>query len=123
MTNETRQSEIKGFMKAQNDQKGIRMSTLNTKTKVLVETDRFIYEITPLDSGKFLVESGSAAPKGERVCNSIDSHYIPLKLDMPDWIGKGMRMILRYTGGASVLTGEVRSATIAGNGFSYDMWK
>jgi len=105
---------------------GVILSKLETEGNVMVETSRFVYQIkvaTHDNKRAYLVNSGAPSPQNEKICIAIDSHYPLLKHNMPDWIGKGMRMILRYRNGVTILTGEVLAASVEGGGFKYELWQ
>lgn len=117
---------VKQFVAEQMSQGGIMVSKMALDRTAMIETSRFIYEIKPMvvdGVTMYLVRTGAPSPQSEKVCRAIDSHYPLLKHEMPDWIGRGMRMILRYRNGVSILTGEVMSAAIEGEGFSYELWQ
>ena len=105
---------------------GVVLSKLDPGANVMIETPRFVYQIkvTTHDNKRaYLVNSGAPSPQNEKICTAIDAHYPLLKHNMPDWIGKGMRMILRYRNEVTILTGEVLAASVEGGGFKYELWQ
>jgi hypothetical protein len=130
-TPEVRQSEIKGFLRLQKQQGGIIPTKLKGDQKVLVETNSYMFELRVLDTPagrRYVLDTGSPMCKGHTVVTHILSHSSKLKYNMEDWIGKDMRMVLKFTTGQSIMTGEVRGATVTGetqNGepYEFDFWK
>ncbi len=105
---------------------GVILSKLEAGYEVVVETSRFVYCIKPtVEAGEraYLINSGAPSPQGEKICTAIDAHYPLLKHNISDWIGKGMRMILRYRNGVTILTGETLAASVEGGGFKYELWQ
>lgn len=130
-TPEIRKSEIKGFLRVQKLQGGIIPSQLRPDQKVLVETNSYMFQFTVLDTPtgrRYILDTGSPMCKGNTVVVHILSHSSKLKYNMDNWIGKDMRMVLKFTNGQSIMTGEVRGATVTGvtqdgETYSYDFWE
>lgn len=130
-TPEIRRSQIKGFERLQKELGGIAPSALSLETKVYVETREYIYFLEPFDSEEgrcYTLES--ASPQGSHGdVIAINAHYTILKHDMDDWIGKGMRMVLKFANGSSVMVGEVTGVTVEGttadgqDTYTYDLWR
>ncbi len=118
MTTDTRRSEIQNFLRLQKAHGGIVPSKLKHGEEVLVETNNFVYRFkvtdTLDDNRRFLLDTGAPSCRGNDVCVNIRSHSSKLKYEIPDWVGKDMRLILKFTNGNSILIGEVRGASIIG---------
>lgn len=124
-TPEIRRSQIKGFVNFQEELGGIVPSKLSNNTTILVETNQYIYEIIvkhKKDKTCYIVNTASPACRGQKLCLKMLAYYSKLKYEMPDWIGKGMRLIFKFSKGPSILIGEVIGATIIGDGYKYDVW-
>lgn len=130
-TPEIRRSEIKGFLRVQKQQGGIKPSQLKPGQKALIETSSYVYEFRPLDTPtgrRYLLDTGSPMCQGNTVVVHISSHSSKLKYNMEDWIGKDMRLILKFASGHSIMTGDVRGATVGGETqdgepYSFDFWE
>lgn len=130
-TPEMRKSQIKGFLRLQSEQKGVVPSKLANGTKVLVETNEYMYEFTVLDTHtgrQYILNTGSPMCQENLICIKIEAHSPKLKYFMNDWIGKDMRLSLTFINLNCILVGEVKGATIMGttvNGdeYNYDFWK
>lgn len=123
---EMNSESVAKFVAEQVKSGGVVLSKLEASAVVLVETSRFVYEIKPIGVGEareYIINSGAPSPQNEKICTAIDAHYPLLKHNMPDWVGKGMRMILRYRNGVTILTGEVLAASVEGGGFKYELWQ
>jgi hypothetical protein len=129
-TPEIRRSQIKGFERLQKELGGICPSLLPEGCKVYVETREYIYFLEAFDSDEgrcYTLES--ASPQGSLGdVIAINAHYTILKHDMENWIGKGMRMVLKFASGGSVMVGEVTGVTVEGtsqNGetYTFDLWR
>lgn len=130
-TPEIRRSEIKGFLRVQKKQGGIIPTQLKPDQKVLIETNSYVFQFKVLDTPtgrRYLLDTGSPMCQGNTVVLHILSHSSKLKYNMEDWIGKDMRMVLKFTNGNSIMTGEVRGATLTGETqdgetYSFDFWE
>lgn len=128
---EIRRSEIKGLLRIQKKQGGVIPSKLESGTKILVESNEFIYEFTVFDAvdGRlYMLRTGSSLCSKDRNVVHIQSHSTRLKYDISDWIGKDMKLILKFKDGDSLMIGQIQGLTILGesnNGetYSYDFWK
>lgn len=128
---EIRISEIKGLLRMQKEQGGIVPSKLNIGTKVLVQSHEFIYEFTVvegIDGRVYTLRTGSTLCGSNKDVINIQSHSTKLKYDMPDWIGKDMKLILKFVDGSSMMIGQVQGVTLLGDTkdgerYSYDFWK
>lgn len=118
-----KESEIKGFKKLQKEQGGIIPSKLKLGTTVLVETNEFVYGLKKIESKKYLLDTGSPVCRPHKNCIDICSHFPKLKCNMPDWIGKDMRLILKFDDGGSVMIGTVKGVTVKTNKFQYNLWE
>jgi hypothetical protein len=130
-TPEIRQSQIKGFVRLQKKQGGIIPSKLDPASTVLVETSGYVYCMKVVDSPsgrRFLLDTGSPMCKDRHVIIHIQAHSSKLKYNMEDWIGRDMRLILKFTDGTSVMIGDVKGASITGqrddgSEYTYDFWQ
>lgn len=132
MTPEIMESERRGFRNLQAKQGGVTPSKLGHGWVVIVETDEFMYEFTvdnlSMPTPRYVVNTASQFC---RACGSqvtgIDATNRKLKLNMDDWIGKDMLMLLKYPSGTTILTNAVTGVTILGKDnrgeeFQYDLW-
>lgn len=133
MTPEIRDSEIKGFVRQQKAQGGIVPSGLADGSKILVETEEFMYEIT-VQSGIFPTPRfilATASPSCQRLGHillGLSARNRKLKYDLEDWIGKDASLLLKFQGGTNVLTTAVLGATLVlkkedGSEYKYEMWE
>lgn len=128
---EIRASEIKGLLRLQKKQGGVVPSKLKGGTRILVECSEFIYGfvVTDLPNGRvYILSTGSTLCRNNGDVINIQSHSTKLKYDIPDWIGKDMKLILKFGDGSSMMIGQVQGVTISGKatggkGYSYDFWK
>lgn len=130
MTPEIRESEIKGFIRLQKEQGGIVPSKVKGGTTLLIETSQYMYEIKALDmpvGRRYILTTGAPICRNEHVVIGVKAHWKEVKYEMPDWIGKGMCMVMSFASGTTVLTGEVKGLTLTSKGkdgkpFSYNFW-
>lgn len=130
-TPKVRESEIKGFLRYQQEQGGIVPSKLGNGTTVLLDTHSYIYELTVVDTQagrRFMLNTASPMCKNKTVVKSIRAHSTKLKYNMEDWIGKEMRLIFTFSDGSNVMIGDVRGATVQGESksgkpYRYDFWE
>lgn len=117
------------FIEAQHKQGGVVPSKLAVGTQLLIETRTYIYNMSTVQTGRgkaFLVDSGvpQLAMQGEIPdhCIRITSKYTKYNLEMDDWIGKKMTMMLIFDRGPTLWTGEVLGITVSTERYSYDLW-
>ena len=130
-TPEIRQSEIKGFLRYQQEQGGIVPSRLNNGSVILLDTHQYIYEITVVDTPtgrRYMLTTASPMCKNKTVVTSIRAHSTKLNYNMEDWIGKEMRGIFKFGDGSTVMVGDIRGATVLGttkkgDPYRYDFWE
>lgn len=130
-TPEMRRSQIKGFLRLQEEQGGIVPSRLKNGTRVLLETHQYVYQLNVLDTPtgrRYILDTASPMCRGNTVVCHIHAHSTKLKYNMDDWIGKDMRSVFKFNNGNSVMIGDVRGATIIGQNedgdeYTYDFWE
>ena len=133
MTNtpDKRASELKGFKRLQKKQGGVKPSRVANGTELLIETKDYVYEIKVKDTvvgRRFLLDTAAPSCRDKNSITHIIAHSTKLKYDIDDWIGKGMRLIFKFTDGTSIMIGEVRGLTLngldqSGNQFRFDFWE
>lgn len=132
-TPEIQKSGQKGLENYQKKLGGIIPSQLKNGDIIIIETSAYIYEmrviINQFPTPRFHIQTAC------KMCNSCGSlvtaiigHENKLKLNIEDWIGRGLCLILKFTTGSNFLTGIVTGATLVskrkdGSEFSYDMWR
>lgn len=129
-TPETRQSELKGFIAMQKEIGGVQPSKLKDGTKILIETRDYIYQLAVNETGvgrRYFLDTASPNCRDEHVCIGITSHITKFKYDMTDWIGKDLRLLLTFTSGRAVMTGEVQGVSISGqrkdgSHYHFELW-
>jgi hypothetical protein len=95
---------------------GIDMNRLKVGTRLMVETESAVYEMRVLHQPEALVEISSSDPQLRQptVGQFVNSQFPPA-CEVPRWIGKGLRMYLRFRNGyylsSPVLSVEVKSDT------------
>jgi len=127
-TPEIRESEIKGFVRAQTTQGGIIPSKLKHGTKIILETIQFMYALDVLDTPKgrrYILETASQTCLGNYTVINIESHSTKLKHNMEDWVGKDMRVIFKFANGNSVMIGDIKGAMVVGENesYTYNFWE
>jgi len=131
MTPEMRKSELKGFERLQNELGGIIPSKLRDKQTLLIETSLWMYKLKVMDTTlgrRFTLETQSPLCKTSEVIVHMHAHLPKLKYEKKDWIGKGMKLVFKFTDGNSVMIGDVKSVVIGGigedgNEYSFDFWQ
>lgn len=121
----------KSFAEQQRELGGIAPSELKAGTIARIVTRKATYEIEVVDSGKFKRYNITCdnpsdiwfQAKPEAGAVRILSHHSGLKFDMMDWIGKGMRPVFKFMGGASLMISSVREAYVIGENYEYELWK
>lgn len=125
-----RQQEIQDFKQAQQEAGGIILSKLAGFSTVLVETKDFMYSFCvhiTAAGRRYRLKTIAENCGNSFICVDIRSHSGRLQLEMEDWIGKDMQLILKFTNGKSVITGLVLGATVIGiredgSEFNYGVW-
>jgi hypothetical protein len=108
---------------------GIDLTRQKNGTRIIVETESAVYEMRVIHQGHSLVEISSSDPqlKQPTVAQFISSQVPPEQTggaptcEIPLWIGKGLRMYLRFRNGY-YLSGVTATATLKGDTWHYDVF-
>jgi hypothetical protein len=114
-------SEITAALKSQ---PGINITRLAAGNVVLVETEGAIYELTVLNPVEGVVRMSATDPhlKNKRVGKFLQSTFVhDRRVSIPRWIGKAMKMELRFPDMTFQATSAV-SASVYGDGWHYDVF-
>jgi len=129
---EIRDSEVKGFIRKQKELGGIVPSKLFTNTKLLIETEKHIFQITVQKKttglNHFIVDSTFKGVSHYREIFQVDAFDTTLRHKMEDWIGFGMTMQLHLYGGRVTRTAPVVGVTVGGvtdmgENYKYEVWE
>jgi hypothetical protein len=101
---------------------GIDVTRLKVGMRLMVETEQAIYEMRVLHQGLSLVEISSSDPvlRQPTVGQFIGSQ-LPPACAVPNWIGKGLSMHLRFRNG-DYFSAPVLSAEVKGDTWHYDLF-
>jgi hypothetical protein len=122
--------EQRSLAEQQRELGGIAPSLLKAGDTARIVTNKAVYEITVVDKGRFKrynvtcdhpSEVWESAHPEDGVAR-IMSHHSGLKFDMMDWIGKGMRPVFKFIGGASIMIASVKEAYVSGENYEYKLW-
>lgn len=108
---------------------GADLTKLEVGTKLYVETTKAVYGLTVLDSaGTVMIESAEApfVAQTPTRCELVRSDWDDKgKVNIPHWIGKAMRMILRRPTGKLMATHSVVSTRVeaADGSWAYEIWE
>jgi hypothetical protein len=124
-------SSQKSFAEQQRELGGIAPSQLKEGEIAVIVTSKACYTIQTVDNGKhkwYNVTCDNPSDlwheaNPDKGVVRILSHHSGLKFDMMDWIGKGMRPVFKFLGGASLMVGSIRAATIMGKDYDYELWQ
>ena len=122
-----RNSEVKGFLNYQHSLGGIKPTQLKVGTKLILETYNYMYEIGVDEDHNYDISTKSPLCQGNTKATSLQSHSSKIKYNMPDWIGKGMRLVITFQSGLEVIVGEITGVTIigikdSGEEYSLNLW-
>jgi hypothetical protein len=129
----TKKSEALGLERKQKKQGGIIPSKLQHHDRVIIETEAFVYEVTvntiTYPTTRYMIHTACNMCRecGEHI-TGITSHDKKLKANIPDWIGKGVCLLMLFDTGSNFLTGRVIGVTLVrkradGSELNYDMWR
>ena len=110
-------------------QGGIDVAEAEVGTKILIETTMAVYELKVLEPSTARVDiQGTdqifSASKGVHQAEVVFSTTgAPLDVSVPNWIGKGLRIALKSSGGVIVMVSSVVSARITApdESWSYEL--
>ena len=119
-----RNSEVKGFLRHQKELGGVVPSKLKVGQTLLIETYNYIYGVEVLENHEYEITTSSLLCQDNKLAVKLQSHSSKIKYDMPDWIGKGMRLVITFKSGLEVIVGEITGMTVTGikaNGEEYNL--
>ena len=105
-------------------QPGIDVAKQKPGTKIIVETDNLIFELKVIDPSKGYVEVTSNSPllREPTIGQYLRGVYVlDASVGIDHWIGRTMQMFLRFRNG-DFLTGPAVTASLSGEGWSYDVF-
>jgi hypothetical protein len=105
-------------------QPGIDLTKQKKGTRIIVETDSLLFEIVVLDPARCLIEVASTTPllREPTIGQYLRGVYVlDASVGIDHWIGRTMQMFLHFRNG-DFLTGPVVTASIAGPGWTYDVF-
>jgi hypothetical protein len=109
---------------------GIDMKRLKLGTRLMVETESAVYEMRVLHQELCLVEISSSDPQlrqptvGQFVSSQLSSEGpagMTPACEIPAWLGKGLRMYLRFRNGY-YLSSAVQGAEVKGDTWHYSVF-
>ena len=127
----TRERELAAFKDEQAALGGVEPSKLPHGAEIWIDTDKYMYRLTvdrTMGMPKFIIDTGSPLCPTDRICVSVSSHCQRLRYDMPDWLGKGMRLILGFADASNIITSEIQGVTVIGktedgSEYKYELWQ
>jgi hypothetical protein len=111
-------------LKALKAQPGIDISQQPKGSKIIVETDGHLFEITVLSPVNRLVEVSGTEPvlREPTVGQYLRGVYVlDASVGFDNWIGRTMQMTIKFRNGI-FLSGPVVTASIAGPGWNYEVF-
>jgi len=111
-------------LKALKAQPGIDLARQNKGTKIMVETDNHLFEITVLNPASGLVEVSSTLPllRQSTVGQYLRGVYVlDANVGLDAWIGRTLQMFIRFRNG-TFMSGPVVAASVVGLGWTYDVF-
>lgn len=111
-------------LKALKAQPGIDLTRQRKGTKIMVETDNHLFEITVLNPASGLVEVSSTLPllRQSTVGQYLRGVYVlDANVGLDAWIGRTLQMFIRFRNG-NFMSGPVVAASVVGLGWTYDVF-
>lgn len=101
---------------------GVVPTQLKENVAVYIGTVDYAYKVVR-DGERFLIDSANPLLKQtERTIIRIDSVDRKTSCSLEDWIGKDMVLTLTTPYGYSIMTREVESVSIEGEGYKLELW-
>jgi hypothetical protein len=111
-------------LKALKAQPGIDLTRQRKGTKIMVETDNHLFEITVLNPASGLVEVSSTLPllRESTVGQYLRGVYaLDANVGLDAWIGRTLQMFIRFRNG-NLMSAPVIAASVIGPGWTYDVF-